>query len=128
MTRDELLRVFRSRFYVWLPNLDDHNLFESPVCSDVHEALAKYLEHAALYDIENRKRDSMHVVYAVSTTMDGPWVSIPIGPAWRLCSPVVQSIVEAALIAKDGPWILRLLTDGDVESFEATMAKAGLSE
>ncbi len=126
MTRDELLKTFNRRFYIWLPNLEEHNLYETHVVSDAHEAIARALEYFALYDIEHPKRDTMHVVYAVSVSMSGPWVSLPIGPAWRLSSPIVQDIVERSLLMKDGPWILRLLTDGDVETFEAAMDRAGL--
>lgn len=125
MTRDELLRVFNERFYIWLPKLAEHNLFQTPIVGDVHEGIAKALEHFALYDIENRKRDTISTLYTVGLNPIGAdWVIMPIGPAWRLCSSVVQEIVEAALIAKQGSWVKPFLYEGDVASFEAARVDA----
>ena len=123
MTRAELLRTFNERFYIWLPALSENNMFETVVCSDVHEGIAKALEYFALVDVELSKRQSIHIVYPVSLSPLGDWVTMPIGPAWRLCSPVVQDIVEEAVAQIMGQSMTDYLTCGDVESFEEIMSK-----
>lgn len=114
MTRDELLKTFNDTFYFAITT--EHTWEQRG--SDVFDAMVKMLEHFALFDQELTRKQSIEVIYCVSLNPLGPWISMPVGPAYRQCSPVVRQIVEYAVRAKHGDTGEYLLEQADVDMMD----------
>lgn len=118
MTSDELrpivLASWNCRFWFLLSH-------DFPIWSchalDVHTAIAKLLTSMA-----SNVDAHQHITPLVGVSVEGPsgpWVSFPIGPAYRQAPTATRTVVRR-LIAAEYPHIVdEWLEQGDVESYEA---------
>ncbi len=116
--RDKLLKTFKERFYFFI---DGKTVYESPICGDVHEAVAHWLRTAALEIDTHSRLDLIHILASVSLDPDGPWTRVTVSEGWRQCEPLVQDIV-ARVVAKQlgDDFSMELLTQADCGLLERT--------
>lgn len=121
-----VLTAFNQRFYFLVEMRGDkYDLYESPVSSDLFEAMAAYLRFLAIEDDTHRRIDTIKIGAVVGVTENGPWEQVSISPGWRQCEPIVQDIIERVLKDKLGRgWITDYLMDANAELLEQLNAEA----
>lgn len=119
-----MLKTFNETFYFLIQFRESESkwdVFETHG-GDVFEAMAKYLRFVAIEDDHHKRADILDSTVAVSLSPDGPWELLTIAPAWRMCEPVVQDIIERCLLAKH-QWATEYLMEMDSQRFSEVQAR-----